>query len=76
MKVLNKVNEDSSMQEIIAKRALVESGWVQEAEIGIGADGRIASLGPAEGGAEHRIDSALPAPVNLHRTVSSAPWWG
>ena len=54
------------MKKISAKQALTEAGWVRDVSIHIGADGRIAHIGKADGGAEVAVDLALPAPVNLH----------
>ena len=49
-----------------ARQALTARGWADDVEIVIGGDGRIASLGPQTGAADHRVDLALPAPANLH----------
>jgi formimidoylglutamate deiminase len=54
------------MEYLTAKQALTSKGWEQDIQIGIGTDGRIASIGPATQPATHRVDIALPAPANVH----------
>mgnify|MGYP001793089964 CR=1 FL=1 len=54
------------MQIIHAKQALTPTGWQHNLEVQIGADGRIASVGPQVGTATSRVALLLPAPSNLH----------
>jgi len=54
------------VQILWAAQALLADGWARDVRIGIGADGRIASVMPGQprAGAAHRV--LLPAPANLH----------
>lgn len=54
------------MQIIHAKQALTQTGWQNDVEIEIGADGLISRLGNQSARADVALDLALPAPVNLH----------
>jgi formimidoylglutamate deiminase len=54
------------MKYIHAKQALTQNGWQSDIQIDIAADGRISRVGPQSSVASHRVDLALPAPVNLH----------
>ncbi|WP_417599523.1 formimidoylglutamate deiminase [Pararhodobacter oceanensis] len=54
------------MQFINAKQVLTPQGWEADRQLHIGADGRIAGIGPQERTADARVDLLLPAPVNLH----------
>ncbi|MGB5558685.1 MAG: formimidoylglutamate deiminase [Paracoccaceae bacterium] len=54
------------MRYIHAKQALTENGWERDIQIDIAPDGRIACVGPKVSAPSHRVDLALPAPVNLH----------
>lgn len=57
------------MRQIWAKRALLPQGWAEDVAVGIAADGRIASVsaGAAAPAPEAtRVQTLLPAPVNLH----------
>jgi formimidoylglutamate deiminase len=56
------------MQTIFAAAALLEDGWASDVLVGIGDDGRIASVaanGKAEAGSA-RVETLLPAASNLH----------
>ncbi|MDD7970881.1 formimidoylglutamate deiminase [Roseinatronobacter alkalisoli] len=58
-----KMNND---QMIWARQALLPNGWANDVLICVDAQGRIASVtadAPPQG---HRVDTLLPAPVNLH----------
>lgn len=54
------------MTKIHAREALAADGWQADLDIRIGADGRIDSVAPHAGGADHVLDLVLPAPTNLH----------
>ncbi|MFT5630049.1 MAG: formimidoylglutamate deiminase, partial [Gammaproteobacteria bacterium] len=54
------------MKRVIAKDALLGSDWVQDLEVEIGSDGRIAAIGPVSGKDGQAVDLLLPAPVNVH----------
>ncbi|WP_435671555.1 formimidoylglutamate deiminase [Marivita sp.] len=54
------------MQIIHAKQGLMPDGWHRDFEVAIGADGRIAQVGPQVSAPTQRVDLLLPAPVNLH----------
>lgn len=60
------------MVEIRAEWALLPNGWARDIVVRIGADGRIASAGPApqtparDGQDRHRVGVLLPAPANAH----------
>ncbi|MCV2894276.1 formimidoylglutamate deiminase [Lentibacter sp. XHP0401] len=54
------------MTVIHAKQVLTPEGWVNDVAVRIGADGRIASVGPQNGAADSAVDLLLPAAVNLH----------
>lgn len=54
----------SQSQMIHAREALLETGWERDVVIGIGADGRIASIEAEAGGSSARV--LLPAPANVH----------
>jgi formimidoylglutamate deiminase len=56
------------MQTVFAAAALLEDGWAKDVLVGIGDDGRIASVtknGTAEAGSA-RVETLLPALSNLH----------
>ena len=54
------------MSTVFARQALLESGWAENVELTIGADGRIGQIktGCGSNGGGH--DLLLPAPANLH----------
>ncbi|MEO1455770.1 MAG: formimidoylglutamate deiminase [Pseudomonadota bacterium] len=54
------------MQYVTTRQTLTGKGWQTDIQIAIGADGRIAAIGPATNPTDHQIDVALPAPTNLH----------
>lgn len=54
------------MQQIWARTALVPQGWAHDVLIGIGDDGRIASVAPGTPPQGTRTGILLPAPVNVH----------
>lgn len=56
------------MTVIHAETALLPSGWVENVEVTIAGDGRIASVSGARAGrhADHRTGLLLPAPANVH----------
>lgn len=54
------------MTRIHARQAPTVEGWKSDIDIEIGANGRIKSIGPHAGQADHALDLVLPAPVNLH----------
>lgn len=57
----------SANQTIRAACALTETGWRNDIDLTLGADGRIAAMHPASSGAVDRtVDLLLPAPTNLH----------
>ncbi len=54
------------VQEIWAEQALLAEGWAKDVLVGVGADGRIASVAAGAPPQGHRVGAVLPAPVNLH----------
>lgn len=54
------------MTTIHAKEALLPTGWAQDVQIVVEEDGRIGSVGAQTAAADHLLDLALPAPLNLH----------
>ena len=54
------------VQEIWAEQALLAEGWAKDVLVGVGADGRIASVAADAPPQGHRVGALLPAPVNLH----------
>ncbi len=54
------------MQEIWAKTALLESGWVDSVRLTIADDGRIALIEPNAAPSGHAVGVLLPAPANAH----------
>lgn len=55
------------MTKIRAAQALTTNGWESDVLVEIGADGRIASVAPADGArADHAVGILLPAPANAH----------
>ncbi len=51
---------------IRAKEALTVDGWMEEIDVQVASDGRIAQIGAQSGIADTEVDLLLPAPVNLH----------
>lgn len=54
------------MARIRARQALTSGGWQYNVTIEIGPDGRILSMGPADGRADLTVGCLLPAPANAH----------
>ena len=54
------------MTRIHARNALTPEGWQTDLDIEIAEDGRISTVSPHSGPADHTLDLVLPAPVNLH----------
>tara|TARA_R110002020_G_scaffold13069_3_gene47254 strand:+ start:1766 stop:3130 length:1365 start_codon:yes stop_codon:yes gene_type:complete len=49
-----------------AEKALLEDGWAENVRVGIGGDGRIASVEPGQPAEGERTGILLPSPVNCH----------
>lgn len=54
------------MQTVWAEQALVGDQWMKQVAVGIGADGRIASVSSGIAPSGMRVGALLPAPANLH----------
>ena len=54
------------MQIINAKQVLTSSGWKNDMQVSIAANGEIARIGPLASAPTHSVDMLLPAPTNLH----------
>ncbi|WP_417728746.1 formimidoylglutamate deiminase [Roseovarius sp.] len=53
-------------QIIWARQALLPDGWANDVCVTLDAQGRIATVTPQSAPQGHRVDTLLPAPVNLH----------